>query len=377
MNIAIDLIGTNLESGTKTYNINFLKQLLKSDQKDQIYVFICNNYLDNISEIDLPKNVSIKRKSNILQIDFIKILWMQLVFPIELILLNIEKIFSPMNYCPVLCRIMKIKIILGIHSNLPWVYFNKMPGSKIKNFFIKKFMETSVKYCDKLIVNSNFAKYEIIKYLNIEKKNVQVVYLGADGQEEIDKIEEKNIKNFNFETQYILCVSSCVRYHNFITILESFKDILYKDKKNIKLVFISQIFDKEYLLEINEYILKNFKNDEIIFFKNVDKENLKRFYNKALFYIFSSYCEVFGLTTLEAMSNNCPVLVSKTSALPEINSDSALYFDPDNKNEIREKILDLINNYDLRQSLKEKGLQHIKNFKWSKTFENTMNIISN
>ena len=377
MNIAIDLIGTNLESGTKTYNINFLKQLLKSDQKDQIYVFICNNYLDNISEIDLPKNVSIKRKSNILQIDFIKILWMQLVFPIELILLNIEKIFSPMNYCPVLCRIMKIKIILGIHSNLPWVYFNKMPGSKIKNFFIKKFMETSVKYCDKLIVNSNFAKYEIIKYLNIEKKNVQVVYLGADGQEEIDKIEEKNIKNFNYETQYILCVSSCVRYHNFITILESFKDILYKDKKNIKLVFISQIFDKEYLLEINEYILKNFKNDEIIFFKNVDKENLKRFYNKALFYIFSSYCEVFGLTTLEAMSNNCPVLVSKTSALPEINSDSALYFDPDNKNEIREKILDLINNYDLRQSLKEKGLQHIKNFKWSKTFENTMNIISN
>ena len=97
MNIAIDLIGTNLESGTKTYNINFLKQLLKSDQKDQIYVFICNNYLDNISEIDLPKNVSIKRKSNILQIDFIKIIWMQLVFPFELIFLNIEKVFSPMN----------------------------------------------------------------------------------------------------------------------------------------------------------------------------------------------------------------------------------------------------------------------------------------
>ncbi len=377
MNIAIDLIGTNLESGTKTYNINFLKQLLKSDQKDQIYVFICNNYLDNISEKDLPKNVSIKKKSNILQIDFIKILWMQLVFPFELILLNIEKIFSPMNYCPVFCRIMKIKIILGIHSNLPWVYFNKMPGSKIKNFFIKKFMEISVKSCDKLIVNSNFAKDEIIKYLNIEKKNVQVVYLGADGQEDIEKIEVKNIKNFNYETQYILCVSSCVRYHNFITILESFKDILYKDKKNIKLVFVSQIFDKEYLLEINDYILKNFNNDDIVFFKNLDKGYLKRFYNKALFYIFSSYCEVFGLTTLEAMSNNCPVLVSKTSALPEINNDSALYFDPDNKNEIRKKILDLINNFDLRQSFKEKGLQHVKNFKWSKTFENTMNIILN
>ena len=282
-----------------------------------------------------------------------------------------------MNYCPILCRIMKIKIILGIHSNLPWVYFNKMPGSKIKNFFIKIFMEISVKSCDKLIVNSNFAKDEIIKYLNLKKEKIQVVYLGVDNHEQTEKIENKNIKSFNYETQYILCVSSCVKYHNFITILESFKDIVYKDKKNIKFVFISQVFDQEYLKEINQYIFKNFKNDEIFFYKNLDKENLKKFYNKALLYIFSSYCEVFGLTTLEAMSNNCPVLVSKTSALPEINSDCALYFDPDDKNEIRNKILDLINNFDLRQSLKNKGLQHVKNFKWSKTFESTMKIILN
>jgi len=377
MKIAIDLIGTNLGSGTKTYNINFLKQLLKSDQKDQIFIFICNNYINNISTKNLPKNVLIKRKSNILQIDFVKIIWMQLFFPFELLLLNIDKVFSPMNYCPILCRIMKIKIILGIHSNLPWVYFNKMPGSKIKNFFIKIFMEISVKSCDKLIVNSNFAKDEIIKYLNLKKEKIQVVYLGVDNHEQTEKIENKNIKSFNYETQYILCVSSCVKYHNFITILESFKDIVYKDKKNIKFVFISQVFDQEYLKEINQYIFKNFKNDEIFFYKNLDKENLKKFYNKALLYIFSSYCEVFGLTTLEAMSNNCPVLVSKTSALPEINSDCALYFDPDDKNEIRNKILDLINNFDLRQSLKNKGLQHVKNFKWSKTFESTMKIILN
>ena len=77
------------------------------------------------------------------------------------------------------------------------------------------------------------------------------------------------------------------------------------------------------------------------------------------------------------MSNSCPVLVSKTSALPEINSDSALYFDPDNQNEIRNKMLDLINNFDLRQSFKDKGLNHVRNFKWSKTFDETIEIILN
>ena len=46
-------------------------------------------------------------------------------------------------------------------------------------------MELSIKFCDKLIVNSNFAKKEIIDFLKIEEKKIQVVYLGADNQNEI------------------------------------------------------------------------------------------------------------------------------------------------------------------------------------------------
>ena len=77
------------------------------------------------------------------------------------------------------------------------------------------------------------------------------------------------------------------------------------------------------------------------------------------------------------MSNNCPVLVSRSSALLEINSDCALYFHPDNPTEIRKKMLDLINNAELRKSLIFKGSNHVKNFKWSKTFDKTMEIILN
>ena len=377
MNVAIDLIGTSLESGTKTYNISFLKQLLKSNQNDRIYIFLCSNYLKYINQDNLPKNIFLKKKKNFFKIDFIKIIWMQFILPFELKLLNVSRVFSPMNYCPFLCNILKIKIILGIHSNLPWVYFNKMPGSKVKNYFRKILMELSIKFCDKLIVNSNFAKKEIIDFLKLEEKKIQVVYLGADNQNEIEKLDNDNLKNFNYNFDYILCVSSCVRYHNFINILESFKRIVDKDKKNLKLIFVSQILDENYFLEIKKFVSKNFNEDEIIFLENLDKKFLKKLYNNALFYIFSSYCEVFGLTTLEAMSNSCPVLVSKTSALPEINSDSALYFDPDNQNEIRNKMLDLINNFDLRQSFKDKGLNHVRNFKWSKTFDETIEIILN
>ena len=38
MTIAIDMVGTNLRSGTRTYNINFCKYLSKKKLKNKIYI---------------------------------------------------------------------------------------------------------------------------------------------------------------------------------------------------------------------------------------------------------------------------------------------------------------------------------------------------
>ena len=90
-----------------------------------------------------------------------------------------------------------------------------------------------------------------------------------------------------------------------------------------------QVLDKEYFSLIQELIKNNDLSNEVIIFKNLDHNFLQNLYKNSKLYIFSSYSEVFGLTTLEAMSNKCNVLISNHSSLPEINSDAADYFDPD------------------------------------------------
>ena len=40
MTLAIDMVGTNLGSGTKTYNINFCEYLNKRSLNEKIYIFI-------------------------------------------------------------------------------------------------------------------------------------------------------------------------------------------------------------------------------------------------------------------------------------------------------------------------------------------------
>ena len=41
-------------------------------------------------------------------------------------------------------------------------------------------MSLSINVCNKLIVNSNFAKNEIVSLLNLRKEKVHVVYLGTE-----------------------------------------------------------------------------------------------------------------------------------------------------------------------------------------------------
>lgn len=373
MIIAIDLIGTNLESGTKTFNLNLLKQILNSDNKTQINIFICKSYMKYIDIRNIPQKINLITKPNFLSISFIKILWMQLLLPFELKILRIDKIYSPMNYCPLICKFFNLQIILGIHSNLPWVYYNKMPGSKIKNFFIKNLMFLSIKACDKLIVNSKFAKNELKKKLNLKSKSIFVNYLGVENKIKNISTYSKSIK-FNFKSSYILSVSSCVRYHNLINILKAFKKTDEKRKK-LKLVIIMQILDQKYFKEINNYVKKNFKNKKVLFFNNLETSIVNKFYKNCLFYIFSSYSEVFGLTTLEAMSNNAPLMLSNSSALPEINGKAALYFDPDNVEDIKCKMNKFIKNKNLRNIYIKRGLSQIKKYDWNKMYQSLIKII--
>jgi glycosyltransferase involved in cell wall biosynthesis len=378
MNIGIDFVGTNLGSGTKTYSINFCKEINALTLFSNIKIFICKNYLNQISGI-LEKNSKIEYivKPNFLSITFFRLLWMQFVFPFELKLLNIKKLYSPMNFSPILVKFLNIKVVLCLHSNLPWIYFNFMAGSIIRNILIKKLMEVSIYNCDLLIVNSLFAKKEIIKILHLYKKKLEVVYLGIDKIFFSKNCKKNLIKNFNYNEKYILSVMSCVRYHNIINLLASYKLLIKEINFDIKLVLVLQVLDKNYYLEVKKFIKNNFKGDEIIIISNLSIKQLPNLYKNSELYVFTSYCEVFGLTSLEAMSQKTPVVISKRSALPEINGNAALYFDPDNINELKNSLKKVLLNKKLRRSLIKNGIKQLKKFNATQNIKKTIKIIDN
>ena len=371
---AIDMVGTNLGSGTRTYNLNFCENLSKSKIENKIYIFITKDYLNNISQID---NLNIKYivKSNFLKNIFFRILWMQFFLPFELKFLKVQQLFSPMNMGPISLKLFNIKFTLALHSNLPWVFFFKMPGNLLRNFLTRILMEISVRVCDRLIVDSDFAKSEIIKLLNINEKKVFSIYLGIDKKFLSEKKNDFFLENFEYK-DYIISVLSCVRYHNIINLLKGFKLLKKENNISLRFIFALQILDKKYFEEIKKFVRDNFNKDEIIFLHNLNNNFLINLYKNAKFYIFSSYCEVFGLTSLEAMSQGCPVIISNRSALMEINADAVEYFNPDNENDIKDSMYKILFDENYKDKIIKKGKIHYKKFNWEETVSKTLKILN-
>ena len=95
---------------------------------------------------------------------------------------------------------------------------------------------------------------------------------------------------------------------------------------------------------------------------------------KAELYVCPSKYEGFGLTILEAMNMDCPIISSGTSSLKEVGGNKIEYFDPNNINDMSERIESLIYNQEKKNN--DKFLQETfrKFFLAKKCFGNTKNL---
>ena len=372
MKIALDFVATFKPSGSKTYVLNFLNNLIAQDIKGIYYVFTTRNYCKVLKNNN--PNIKIFGIPNIFSNSLFKFFWIQFLLPLILILFKFNKIFSPLNYTPIILRISNIKKILLIHSNLPFKKLSYIPGNYFKNQMINFLMNHSIFSCNHLISISDFAKSELNSLLSLTNLKHHRIYLGCD---HIKKKKEHNLKNFNYDDKYILSIISCTKYHDIIFLINGYKKFLDNFNYDIKLIFIMQVLDSSYYKEINNLItfLKLEKKIKII--TGIPNDHLPKIYRNSYLYLFSSYSEVFGLTTLEAMNFNIPVLISNSSALPEINGEAPIYFELNNQSDLVKKLNIAITDKDLRKKMIVKGSENLKRFEWQNTVSETIDIIEN
>jgi glycosyltransferase involved in cell wall biosynthesis len=99
----------------------------------------------------------------------------------------------------------------------------------------------------------------------------------------------------------------------------------------------------------------------------ISDETLSQYYRHAEAMIFPSLYEGFGLPPLEAMASGCPCIVSDIAVLKESYHDSACFYSPPLcEKALAQKIQAVLENPDLRQNLRQNGLQKAISSTWEK-----------
>jgi len=130
------------------------------------------------------------------------------------------------------------------------------------------------------------------------------------------------------------------------------------------------------ILEINIIKRLGLNLDQIKYFSGDDKK-LNFLYSKAYAFVFPSFYEGFGIPLLESMNMGCPIVCSNTSSFLEVANDAALFFDPHNSEDIKDKLEKIFYDKNLRKKLIDNGYSNIKKFSWEKCAQETLNVYKN
>jgi len=171
--------------------------------------------------------------------------------------------------------------------------------------------------------------------------------------------------------RYILALSSIAKHKNFERLVQAFLKIDIDIKLYIVGGINQKIFGKDSIKILNK--IQQSKN--IIFLGRVDDEKLVELYSNALFFIYPSLYEGFGIPPLEAQACGCPILLSDITVFREVYGNSVHYCNPLDVDDIRKQIEYLLSDAKLLKDLKHKSLENAKKYTWEKSAEKFLNLL--
>ncbi len=253
------------------------------------------------------------------------------------------------------------------YFNAPWWSFNMAPR------FLSFITRNGLYRAKAVIAVSNFTKQDLAESFNLSNKiknKIEIIYEGWEHLQPEAGEEITNETPLQFEN-YLLYVGTTRLHKNMKTLLKALS--LAKDNlpKQISIVVCGNasyldMDDKKNIDVINA-------GGERIFFTGfVSKSVLEQLFRNADAFIFPSLSEGFGIPVLESFYFEKPLLCSNTTSLPEIAGDAALYFNPENPENIAEAIVAFYKDASLGSTMISKGNERLKLFSWKKTAAETI-----
>lgn len=293
---------------------------------------------------------------------FLWFLWFEIRIPWILKKYKVDLFLSPDGYLSLNTKVRQLAVIHDINfahrpKDLPWL------TSKYYNFFFPRF----AKRAKRIATVSYYSKEDIVRTYRVNPENVDVVYNGVNKLYTPTSEEEQVSTRLSYTggKEYFLYIGSLHPRKNICGLLRAYDAFRTSIDTNIKLVITGGEMFKTGDIE-RTYEGMRFK-DDVIFTGRLPIEELHQVLGAAIALTFVPFFEGFGIPVIEGMSAGIPVICSNTTSLPEVGGNAVLYTDPFAISQIKDAMIQIATNEELRQELIEKGQKQQRKFSWDKT----------
>lgn len=367
MKIVIDARMYGLEhAGIGRYIMNLINQIEKKDKENDYFILLREKYFRDLKF----KNPRFKKiLAEYSHYSFRE----QFLLPLQLIKLKPDLVHFPHFNVPLLWwgrQVITIHDLIKHESRGSETTTRWQPFYWFKYLVYKFIVWVAVKRAVKIIVPSKWWRDELARRYRLGPNKIAVTYEAVDEKFLEPRSPEleagKILAKYKIKKPFAIYTGSLYPHKNVERLVKAVKKI------NLRLVIVCarSIFLGKFRKRI-----KDLKAENLVTLAGfVPDEELVSLYQEAEAFVFPSLLEGFGLPGLEAMAVGLPVIASNASCLPEIYGDAALYFDPENINDMAEKIKKVVDNQELRERLKKLGFEQVRKYSWQRMAKETLEI---
>jgi glycosyltransferase involved in cell wall biosynthesis len=269
-------------------------------------------------------------------------------------------IFHPTYYDPYFLGKLHKPLVTTIHD----MTYERLPEYFWANDPLTCHKRLSVERADKIIAISDTTKNDLLYYTNARPEQIRVVYHGIDCEKPLYFAPMPGLPE-----EYLLYVGDRSGYKNFYLFMNAYSKI-QKRFPDLQVILAGGgrlgIADLE--------LIKRLKIGDNVRHIGATDEELNTLYQKALFFVYPSLHEGFGLPILESFKAQCPILLSDTECFREIAGDAAEFFNPHDLDHLVHAITDMVTSESKRKELVLKGNARILNFPIKKSTDETLAV---
>lgn len=217
----------------------------------------------------------------------------------------------------------------------------------------------------KIICVSHLTRSIVLKHYGVDPRKVEVVYNAID-EDDAPPVELPPITR---DDKIVLFLGRVTMQKGPEYFLAAAKRVL-EVMDNVRFVMAGS---GDMIRRMIEMAAEMGIGHKVLFTGFLRGNDVRRIYRMADLYVMPSVSEPFGLTPLEALSNDVPVLISKQSGVAEVLK-HALKVDFWDVDEMANKILAVLRHPPLHATLRDHGSFEVKRFSWTDSAENCLKV---